>query len=73
MKDEEKALELSRLGPKLNLWNTPGFSQFIEDLDSLKGNECSIKGDVESLRLIYKRRYEDLIPKSKFVQTKLEI
>lgn len=73
MTDYEKALETSRLVPKLKLWDTPGFFQFIEDLSQLKGKECDIKGTVDALRRIYVARMKELAPKSKFVQTKLDI
>lgn len=73
MTDYEKTLELSRLSPKLKLWETPGFSQFIEDLSQLKGIECDIKGTVDALKKIYINRMKELTPKGKFVQTKLEI
>ena len=73
MTDHEKILETSRLVPKLKLWDTPGFFQFIEDLSQLKGKECDIKSTVEALRKIYINRMKELTPTGKFIQTKLEI
>lgn len=73
MTSYEKALETSRLVPKLKLWETPGFFQFIEDLSQLKGKECDIKGTVEALKKIYTNRMKELAPEGKFIQTKLEI
>lgn len=71
--ESTKALELMRLGNKLNLWRNPGFFQFIEDLALLKGDECDIRGCVHSLKKIYEAREQELLPKGKYEQGKLDI
>ena len=65
-------LEIDRILKKLKLWETPGFFQFIEDLNNLKGKECSIKGEVESLRKIYLKKLE-YPSEGKFKQIKMNI
>lgn len=71
MTEYEKALELSRLIPKLKLWETAGFSQFLSDLEEHSGNLVSIGKMAESLRKIYTARMRGLSPKTKFEQTKI--
>ncbi len=59
---------------KLQLWETPGFSQFLEDLIEYCGPESPVRENIEVLRKKYKRKLLEL-PKAKikFKQTKLPL
>lgn len=46
--------EKERIEAKLNLWNTPGFFQFIEDLDKQTLSGC--KEGVANLKTLYTAR-----------------
>lgn len=65
--------EEQRLRNKLALWETPGFSQFIEDLATDMGPEIGLRGQVEVLRNLYIGKLKDMEPNSKFKQTKLPL
>jgi len=60
-----------RLKAKLLLWETPGFSQFIEDLSIQLGPEFNVKDNTETLRKKYLKEIQDMEPTSKFKQGKL--
>ena len=62
-----------RLKNKLALWETPGFSQFVEDLSDIVGPLTDIRKQVEALRKIYVAKLEETKPVSKFKQTKLPL
>lgn len=62
-----------RLRNKLALWTTPGFSQFIEDLAESLSPITDVRRQVEVQRKLYKNALENLQPKSKFKQTKLQL
>lgn len=68
MKAEEQ-----RLRNKLALWDTPGFSQFIEDLAEGLGPEIGVREQVEVQKHLYTVNLQELQPKSKFKQTKLPL
>lgn len=67
-----KSTEEQRLEVKLRLWQTPGFYQFLKDLQEQKGPECDIKQVAESVRLLYIARIKKLMPKSKWEQLKIK-
>ena len=67
-----KSTEEQRLEVKLKLWQTPGFYQFINDLEKQKGAECGIKEEVEVMRRLYVARLKELLPKSKWTQLKIK-
>jgi hypothetical protein len=61
--------EIERLQAKLKLWETPGFSQFIEDLDGYKSDLFGAKLACESLKRIYQYNLNKLEEnESKFKQ-----
>lgn len=59
-----------RLQNKLALWEVPGFSQFIADL-ARQIDIVDVQTQVDALKNTYKRRLEEMQPKSKFSQPKL--
>lgn len=63
----------TRIINKLDLWNTPGFLQFIQDLHDSLAPEVNVKAQVEVLRRIYNSELKKLQPKPKFKQTKMEL
>jgi hypothetical protein len=64
--------EIDRLEAKLRLWDTPGFSQFVNDLSGMTPWGCTKEAD--RLKLMYLRQLEDLKEKeSKFKQGKLDL
>jgi hypothetical protein len=66
--------EIERLEAKLKLWDTPGFSQFIEDLNEYKSDIFATKLIVESLKRIYQHNLNKLKDdETKFKQGKLEL
>lgn len=67
-----KTAQQTRLENKLKLWDTPGFSQFIEDLIDTKGPECDIRREVVVLRRLYMQKLKEIAPQSKYVQLKIE-
>lgn len=64
MTDYERKTEILRLSAKLNLWDTPGFFQFIHDLGELKGPECDIVKDIRVLKSLYDKRMKELTSNS---------
>ena len=59
---------------KLQLWETPGFSQFLEDLIEYCGPESPDRENIEVLRKRYIRKLLELPrAKNKFKQTKLPL
>lgn len=68
-----KTAEQTRLEGKLKLWDTYGFSQFIQDLEDAKGVECGIKQEVEILRRLYTHKLKEIAPTSKYIQLKLNV
>lgn len=67
-----KSTEEQRLQVKLKLWQTPGFYQFLNDLEKQKGPECGIKQEVETVRRSYIQRLKELLPPSKYTQLKIK-
>ena len=67
-----KSTEEQRLEVKLRLWQTPGFYQFIKDLEAQKGPECGIKQEIETLRLTYIARIKEIVSPSKWTQLKIK-
>lgn len=67
-----KSTEEQRLEVKLRLWSTPGFYQFLNDLQVQKGVECDIKEVAETVRKLYITRIKELMPKSKYTQLKIK-
>ena len=67
--------ELERLEAKLALWNTPGFSQFINDLVEYSSAMLHIDTCVDALHNIYKKRAQELKNQQvgKFKQGKLDL
>ncbi len=63
----------ARLINKLELWNTPGFLQFIEDLQEGLGPLVGVREQVEVQKHLYTKALQELQPKPKFKQTKLPI
>lgn len=63
-----------RVKAKLALWDTPGFSQFIEDLSKYLGPEVNLTKHVETQKRLYKE-YLDKLRKqsSKFKQGELPL
>ena len=51
---------IERLEAKLKLWDTPGFSQFIEDMAGQMFPPCDIKGATEGMKKLYQRQLKDL-------------
>ncbi len=63
-----------RLLAKLKFWETPGFAQFIDDLDRYKGKVFNILGSVEALKRIYKSKIKEIEDReNKFKQGKLPL
>jgi hypothetical protein len=62
-----------RLRNKLALWDTPGFSQFVEDLAEAIGPLTDVRRQVEVQKKLYKSKLQELQPISKFKQSKLEL
>lgn len=64
---------IDRLEAKLKLWDTPGFSQFLEDL----GNYtfiCPVGKNAEVIKRLYRQELKELKEKqNKFKQGKLNI
>lgn len=63
----------ARITNKLDLWETPGFLQFLQDLHDSLAPEVNVKAQVEVLRRIYNSQLEKLQPKPKFKQTKMNL
>lgn len=66
-----KSTEEQRIEVKLRLWQTPGFYQFINDLEAQKGPECGVKQEIETLRRTYIERIKKLLP-TKWKQLKIK-
>lgn len=67
-----RTAEQTRLENKLRLWETQGFSQFLEDLANAKGIECDIRGEIKVLKRLYIDKLRSIAPQSKYVQLKIE-
>lgn len=65
--------EQQRLKNKLALWDTPGFSQFLDDLTRALGPTIGLQEQVEALRKVYKAKIKEMEGPSKFKQTKLPL
>ena len=69
--------EIERIKAKLELWNTPGFSQFIEDMQNVDGQVVDIVMLSKCLRHCYIAKLDRLKDeeeaKQKFKQGKLEL
>lgn len=67
-----KNVEKDRLEAKLKLWDTPGFSQFVADLDPFMTFGCI--SQVNNLKKVYQRKLKEIEEnESKFKQGKLEL
>jgi len=67
-----KNIEKERIEAKLKLWETPGFSQFVADLDPFMPFGCIFQ--VHNLKKIYQKKLQEIEEKeSKFKQGKLEL
>lgn len=53
-----KTLEQLRAESKLKLWDTPGFSQFIEDLHAMMGPLVSVKEQAQALKNHYSKQID---------------
>ena len=67
-----KSTEEQRLEVKLRLWQTPGFYQFLKDLQEQKGPESDIKQVAETVRRLYIARIKEIMPKSRYTQLKIK-
>jgi hypothetical protein len=67
-----KSTEEQRLEVKLRLWQTPGFYQFLKDLQEQKGPESDIKQVAETVRRLYIARIKELMPRSRYTQLKIK-
>ena len=66
--------KLDRLEAKLKLWDTPGFSQFLEDLIEYTDPPCPLRNNIQAIRRQYQARLEELREQqSKYKQGKLGI
>lgn len=67
--------EIDRLEAKLKLWDTPGFSQFLQDLIDYTGFPCPVANNVEAIRRHYQARLKGLKTQQegKFKQGELEL
>lgn len=71
-----KNIEKERLEAKLRLWETPGFSQFLEDLSGEIWATDSVSEAVHIVRDEYLKRLKEIEETeegSKFKQTKLDL
>lgn len=71
-----KSPEQVRIEAKLNLWETPGFFQFLEELEfEMPGNKFgpTMLQIVDSMKKGYQEKLKELEPKSKFKQGKLPL
>ncbi len=67
-------IQEQRLRNKIALWDTPGFSQFIEDLAEAVGPIIDVRKQADIVRLIHKGKLQEYIEeKSKFKQIKLPL
>lgn len=65
--------EKERIEAKLKLWDTPGFSQFLQDL-ALYKDDSTIPGFAAVLKNLYVARLKEIEEgESKFKQGKLEL
>lgn len=59
---------------KLRLWETPGFSQFLNDLNAYIGIEADVVGNSKTLKRLYENKLKELDEKdNKFKQTELDL
>lgn len=58
---------------KLQLWDTAGFDQFVEDLHNYFHPEMDVKFAVQTLKKLYQRELEKTTPKSKYKQGELPL
>lgn len=66
-------VEKERIEAKLKLWDTPGFSQFLQDLALFK-TDPDIEGFSNNLKTMYSLRLKELEEEgNKFKQTKLDL
>lgn len=66
-------IERDRLEVKLKLWETQGFSQFLQDLAFYK-TDPEITRYADELKKLYQLRIKEIDDEgSKFKQTKLEL
>lgn len=66
--------EQIRLENKLKLWDTPGFSQFLEDLQQVMGYNSTLLKATQLLKREYKERLKEVEEKkNKFKQGKLPL
>ncbi len=67
-------IEEERLKMKLGLYQSPGFNQFINDLQGYIGPEVDLLTHVNAVKRLYITRLEEIKePKSKFKQGKLPL
>lgn len=66
-----KTAEQIRIEVKLKLWETPGFSQFLEDLQNYKGIEQDIHTAAGVVRRMYIEEMKKAEEKGKLKQTKI--
>jgi len=66
--------EQRRLEEKLELWNTTGFSQFLQDLDDYIGGQCHVAESAASMKKIYRARLSKMQEDAdNFKQGKLDL
>lgn len=66
-----KTPEQIRIETKLKLWETAGFSQFLEDLQKYKGFEQDIQMAAGAVRRIYIEELKEMEQIGKLEQTKI--
>lgn len=66
-----KTLEQMRIEAKLKLWETPGFFQFLDDLEQFMGHP--VVKISNNIRNDYVKRLKELAPETKFKQGKLPL
>jgi hypothetical protein len=55
-----KSVAKERIQAKLKLWETPGFSQFIGDLEEYSSSMVPVTVMIESLRKIYNNQLKQI-------------
>lgn len=55
-----KNIEMDRIKAKLALWDTRGFYWFLTDLQELKGAECHVGQDFNTLKRMYEEKLKEL-------------
>lgn len=66
--------KIERLETRLKLWETPGFSGFLQDLIDYTEPSCPLRNNIDAVKRIYQVHLQELKDKEgKFKQGKLEL